>query len=79
MLCPRGQPIEIKTSASHPLRIDEINIPGCRGRIGVTSCPGKKQHDAASGQNEGWKIQFLARAAAECKRWKGQGSRQCIT
>jgi ADP-ribosyl-[dinitrogen reductase] hydrolase len=39
----------VKTSASHPLRIDEVNIPGCRGRIGMTFCPGKKQTNAASG------------------------------
>jgi ADP-ribosyl-[dinitrogen reductase] hydrolase len=39
----------IKTSTSHPLRIDEINIPSCRGRIGMTFCPGKKQPDADSG------------------------------
>jgi ADP-ribosyl-[dinitrogen reductase] hydrolase len=40
----------IKTSTSHPLRIDEVNIPGCHGRIGMTACPGKKQPDAASGR-----------------------------
>jgi ADP-ribosyl-[dinitrogen reductase] hydrolase len=40
---------DIKTSTSHPLRIDEINIPGCRGRIGMTFCPGKKQLNAACG------------------------------
>jgi ADP-ribosyl-[dinitrogen reductase] hydrolase len=39
----------LKTSTSHPLRIDETNISGCRGRIGMTFCPGKKQPDAASG------------------------------
>lgn len=39
----------IKTSASHSLRIDEVNIPRCRGRIGMTFCPGKKQLNAASG------------------------------
>jgi ADP-ribosyl-[dinitrogen reductase] hydrolase len=38
-----------KTSLSHPLQIDEIKFPGCRGRIGLTFCPGKKQSDAANG------------------------------
>jgi ADP-ribosyl-[dinitrogen reductase] hydrolase len=39
----------IKTSASHPLRIDEVIISNCLGLIGMTFCPGKKQPDAASG------------------------------
>lgn len=32
----------VKTSQSHPLRIDEIKIPGCAGILGLTFCPGKK-------------------------------------
>ena len=31
-----------RTSKSHPLRIDEARIPGSRGAIGITFCPGKK-------------------------------------
>ena len=36
-----------KTSVSHPLRIDTIEVG--TGRIGVTFCPGKKQSHALSG------------------------------
>jgi len=32
----------MRTSESHPLRIDEVSIPGVIGRIGLTFCPGKK-------------------------------------
>ena len=32
----------ILTSAHSPLRIDTISIPGNRGQIGMTICPGKK-------------------------------------
>lgn len=33
---------EILTSTNSPLRIDTISLPGRRGRIGMTLCPGKK-------------------------------------
>ena len=35
------QPYEIKTSKTHPLRIDEIHPPSAKGKIGLTFCPGK--------------------------------------
>ncbi len=38
----------IKTSISHPLRIDAVATPG-GGLIGMTFCPGKKQRDSMSG------------------------------
>ncbi len=31
----------IRTSLSHPLRIDELSIDGLSGLIGITFCPGK--------------------------------------
>lgn len=37
------------TSHTHPLRIDDVNIPGVPGTIGITFCPGKVQRDAISG------------------------------
>lgn len=40
----------IKTSLSHPLRIDSIKIPESGGEIGMTLCPGKQQNYARSGQ-----------------------------
>ncbi len=40
----------IKTSVTHPLRIDELNL--LRGKIGITFCPGKHQQDAYSGRWE---------------------------
>jgi len=38
----------IKTSITHPLRIDAVATPG-GGQIGMTFCPGKKQRDSISG------------------------------
>jgi len=40
------------TSHTHPLRIDEVDIPGVPGIIGITLCPGKIQPGAVSGS---WK------------------------
>jgi len=31
-----------RNSLSHPIRINELRIPGCSGTIGLTFCPGKK-------------------------------------
>lgn len=31
----------VKTSISHPLRVDALDVPNCSGRIGLTFCPGK--------------------------------------
>ena len=39
----------IKTSISHPLRIDEVKVPGSHGVIGMTLCPGKKIKSIISG------------------------------
>jgi ADP-ribosyl-[dinitrogen reductase] hydrolase len=39
----------LKTSTSHPLRIDSVAVGRASGRIGLTFCPGKKQTDAQSG------------------------------
>jgi ADP-ribosyl-[dinitrogen reductase] hydrolase len=37
------------TSRTHPLRIDDVDIPGVPGTIGITLCPGKVQLGAVSG------------------------------
>jgi ADP-ribosyl-[dinitrogen reductase] hydrolase len=37
------------TSHTHPLRIDDVDIPGVPGKIGITLCPGKVQSGAISG------------------------------
>ena len=37
----------VKTSQTHPLRIDEVEVGA--GRLGLTFCPGKKQPDALTG------------------------------
>ncbi|MFB3826996.1 MAG: ADP-ribosylglycohydrolase family protein [Bryobacteraceae bacterium] len=39
----------MRTSATHPLRIDGVSVPGSAGVIGMTLCPGKKQWNPASG------------------------------
>ena len=39
----------VKTSISHPLRIDEVKVPNGSGIIGMTLCPGKKINSASSG------------------------------
>jgi hypothetical protein len=39
----------VKTSISHPLRIDEVKAPNNAGIIGMTLCPGKKIVSAISG------------------------------
>jgi ADP-ribosylglycohydrolase/protein-tyrosine phosphatase len=38
-----------RTSHSHPLRIDELPWPGGGGVIGLTFCPGKRDHGAMTG------------------------------
>ena len=38
-----------RTSNSHPLRIDELAVPGTSAVIGLTFCPGKCQRQATSG------------------------------
>jgi len=39
----------VKTSLSHPLRVDNLAIEGLHGVIGLTFCPGKNQRGAMSG------------------------------
>lgn len=39
----------ILTSKSHPLQIDYVTPDRCRGRIGMTLCPGKQEANAISG------------------------------
>ena len=39
----------VKTSITHPLRIDEVAADGCGGVIGLTFCPGKVQPEALNG------------------------------
>jgi len=41
-----------KNSQSHPLKIDSLSVPGTRGLLGLTFCPGKVQRDALSGSWE---------------------------
>jgi ADP-ribosyl-[dinitrogen reductase] hydrolase len=41
----------VRTSHSHPLRIDAVTVPG-GGRIGMTFCPGKRQAEAMTGSWE---------------------------
>jgi len=40
------------TSHTHPLRIDDVDIPRVPGTIGITICPGKVQRGAISGEWE---------------------------
>ncbi|VAW66357.1 putative protein-tyrosine phosphatase [hydrothermal vent metagenome] len=40
-LASSNQRAEIRTSETHPLRIDSVTLPGTRARIGLTFCPGK--------------------------------------
>lgn len=41
--------MRIRTSQTHPLRIDAVDYPDGPGRIGLTLCPGKEQPDAKTG------------------------------
>ena len=43
-----GAPCAARTSATDPLRIDEVAAP-VGGRIGMTFCPDKRQRGAAMG------------------------------
>jgi len=38
-----------RTSATHPLQINAVAVPGTTGQIGMTLCPGKVQSNALSG------------------------------
>lgn len=39
----------VRTSDSHPIRIDHVQPPNGWGKIGMSFCPGKKQSDALTG------------------------------
>ena len=39
----------MKTSLSHPLRIDSVQVDNHTGKIGLTLCPGKQQEHAMTG------------------------------
>jgi ADP-ribosyl-[dinitrogen reductase] hydrolase len=39
----------MKTSASHPIRVDWVYIDDQKGKVGITFCPGKKQKYAMTG------------------------------
>ncbi len=41
--------MEMRTSVTHPLRIDELRIDKFRGVIGLTFCPGKSQKSGWTG------------------------------
>lgn len=38
----RGEKIGVRTSETHPLRLDTLTLPGTPGRLGLTFLPGKK-------------------------------------
>jgi protein-tyrosine phosphatase len=40
---------KVRASESHPLQVGTVDLPD-GGRIGVTFCPGKRQHDAMTGR-----------------------------
>jgi len=40
---------EIRTSDTHPLRVDKVDIPGYSGRLGLTFCPGKRSEGLYGG------------------------------
>lgn len=48
---PRPARIEnlVRTSQTHPLRIDTLTLTNTAARIGLTFCPGKRQRDAMTG------------------------------
>ncbi|AKU11285.1 putative dual specificity protein phosphatase [Azoarcus sp. CIB] len=45
-------PLAIRTSQTHPLRIDPVQPAGGWAPIGMSLCPGKRQRDALTGQWE---------------------------
>ena len=62
----------IKTSRSHPLRLDNLAIEGLSGVIGLTFCPGKKQRGAMSGD---WERDL----AADLETIKSSGAKALVT
>lgn len=45
----RQQPKTVRTSDSHPLRINRLDVPGMPGSFGMTFCPGKKSDSIYGG------------------------------
>lgn len=61
-------PQEVKTSLTHPLRIDSVSVPGVSGSIGLTFCPGKITEGLYGGAWE----RDLARDLDAVKAWGGK-------
>jgi ADP-ribosyl-[dinitrogen reductase] hydrolase len=40
-----------KTSFDHPLEINALKVPDCRGQLGLTFCPGKKAQSLLDGSH----------------------------
>lgn len=57
----------VKTSITHPLRIDSVSIPKVSGRIGLTFCPGKHTEGLYGGTWE----RDLALDLESIKAWGG--------
>ena len=45
------------TSATHPMEVVEVPVPGAAGQIGITFCPGRRDRDPVSG---GWNRDMAA-------------------
>ena len=56
----------MRTSTSHPLKIDEVSAGAGMGKIGITFCPGKKQKTAHTGE---WN-RDLSTDLASISHWK---------
>ena len=64
----------MRTSTSHPLKIDEVSAGAGMGKIGITFCPGKKQKTAHTGEwNRDLSIDLSKHFSLE-----GQSSRHII-
>lgn len=64
---------DVRTSSSHPLRIDSVNYPFTRGEIGMTLCPGKQQARGRSGAR--WQRDL----AADLDAIRGWGADHLLT
>lgn len=62
-----------RTSKSHPLQIATVTVPGARGAIGLTLCPGKKDLAAMTGA---WKRDLKTDVTA-IRAW-GAGAVVCL-
>lgn len=61
----RHEAAAIRTSDSHPLRINTLNVPEVTGEIGLTFCPGKKSDSLYGGR---WD-RDLEKDLAVIRRW----------